>query len=71
MSRSYKKTAWLSWTKKDSDYKRIYNKRIRRIPIDSLVNYGGYKKYNCPWNIQDLLELDYYNKNSNYKNRMK
>ena len=63
MSRSYKKHGWCHYTKKHSDWKRIYNRQLRRVPIDfiegvsTLADGGAYRRANNPWNICDYEGL--------------
>lgn len=55
MSRSYKKYPIC----KDNgcrDYKKIYNRRLRRskkFGLEDIPNGNAYRKFNCPWNICD------------------
>ena len=60
MTRSRKKTPCCHCAGHDGSWKRIYNRRLRRNPIDyengvaSFPDGMAYKKLNCPWNISDL-----------------
>jgi hypothetical protein len=44
--------------------KRLFNKRVRRLDIDGVGSYGGYKKANEIWDDDDCRvvdhSLDYY-----------
>lgn len=35
--------------------KRLYNKRLRRLQIDSNFSYKTYRKYNNSWDIKDYI----------------
>ena len=52
MSRSYKRTP-RSGDTKDKFFKRYYNKRLRKLPFECVLDNGTYKKYNCQWDICD------------------
>jgi len=59
MGKSYRKHGFCHYVKKDSEMKRIFNRRIRRVPIDfaegvsTLADGGAYKRANEPWEICD------------------
>ena len=57
MSRSYKKTPY--WGQpKDSTYKRLSNKKIRRFR-DTLANGSAFKRIQCSYDICDTCWIDY------------
>lgn len=56
MSRSYKKHPFCHMVKKDSEYKKIFNRKLRRTNmLDEVDNRPArYKKLNCSWLISDF-----------------
>ena len=53
MSRSYRHTP-RSGQRKDKDYKKLANRRLRHLPIDSLpLNNKSYRKHTCYYDICD------------------
>lgn len=53
MSRSYRHTP-RSGQRKDKDYKKLANRRLRRLPLDSLpLNNKSYRKYTDYYDICD------------------
>lgn len=53
MSRSYRHTP-RSGQRKDKDYKKLANRRLRHLPIDSLpLNNKSYRKNTCYYDICD------------------
>lgn len=53
MSRSYRHTP-RAGQRKDKDYKKLANRRLRRLPIDSLpLNNKSYRKHTCYYDICD------------------
>ena len=60
MTRSRKKTPCCHCAGKDNTWKKIYNRRLRRIPnigdddASTIPDGGYYRKMNCTWNISDL-----------------
>lgn len=53
MSRSYRHGFQCAG---DKDFKKIFNRKLRRSQIkntDNLPQYSDYKKMNCPWEIAD------------------
>lgn len=64
MSRSRKKTPCCHCAGHDGSWKRIYNRRLRRIPnidveqgVSTIPDGMYYRKMNCPWNISGLKEV--------------
>lgn len=57
MSRSRKKPYII--IPKRSKYKaynkRLFNKRLRRLPIDIPFSYSSFRKYNQSWDIKDYI----------------
>lgn len=54
MSRSYKKHPIIKYAG-CKDYKKIYNRKLRRTTnIDDIPNGNAYKKMNESWNINDI-----------------
>lgn len=57
MSRSRKKPFWI--LPKRSYYKgylkRLFNKRLRRLPLDIDFSYMQFRKYNNSWDIKDYI----------------
>lgn len=54
MSRSYKKTPYCHYVKKDNIYKKIFNKKIRRTKLlQENDQPGTHKKLNETWYIDD------------------
>ena len=52
MSRSYKKCP--GWKDQDTHYKRLHNRRFRRLtPYDDFPSGNAYRKYSCPYDICD------------------
>lgn len=56
MSRSYKKTPRCG-DKKDGFYKRLYNKRIRKLPFDETLQHKTYKRYQQAYDICDYQSV--------------
>lgn len=56
MSRSYKKTP-RSGDTKDKFFKRYANRRLRRKPIDDVLQNKSYKKDFCSYDICDYEEV--------------
>lgn len=63
MSRSCKKTPCCHIVKKDPWYKRWFNRRLRRRPVDwaegvsSMPDGGAYRRANESWLIDDWSRL--------------
>ena len=59
MGKSYKKHGCCPTVSKDGEWKRIFNRRLRRVPIDfaegvsTLADGGAFKKANETWEISD------------------
>ena len=56
MSRSYKKYPKAHYIKRDSSYKKIYNRRLRRTHVLDTISphsKAGYKKLNDSYEIDD------------------
>lgn len=51
MSRSYKK--YPSAGNNDKFYKKYFNKKTRKIPLDENLNGGRYKKFQLKWYIME------------------
>ena len=63
MTRSYKHTPCCHCAGHDGSWKRIFNRKLRREPIDyiegvsSLPDGMAYKRANESWDISDLKEV--------------
>lgn len=58
MSRSYKKHPIIKYAG-CKDYKKLYNRRLRRsnkIGLEDIPNGNAYKKMNESWNINDIVD---------------
>lgn len=55
MTHSYKKHPYCHVVKKDSSFKKIYNRRIRRRKLEC-PDGMSYKKLNESWEIEDLSD---------------
>ena len=53
MSRSYKHVPCAHFVRRHKGMKRLFNKRVRRLDIDGVGSYGGYKKANEIWDDDD------------------
>ncbi len=57
MSRSRKHTPSCNVVKPDGAFKRFFNKRLRKMPLDAIPSGGAYKRLNESWMIHDWREV--------------